>query len=70
MPTNLPERPNLRHLKDQAKDVLKRGEASSSYRSRSFQNPRDSTDSELAEAQSACRVAGRNRRAQTGNRRE
>jgi ankyrin repeat protein len=31
MPTslNLPERPNLRHLKDQAKDLLKRGEASS-----------------------------------------
>ena len=34
MPTNstthaLPERPNLRHLKDQAKDLLKRGAAQS-----------------------------------------
>ena len=51
-PRPLPDRPNLRHLKDQAKDLVKAGTAKS-VTDAQFQIARSYGFAELAEAQGA-----------------
>ena len=62
----LPERPNLRHLKDQAKDLLKAGAKSLSQAK--FQIARLLRICELAEAQGPRRIIRRGRATQACNR--
>ena len=67
MPTRpLPDRPNLRHLKDQAKDFSRAGLPLRSPFAVS--NRAALWICQLAQAQVARRIARRNRRAQTGDR--
>jgi hypothetical protein len=64
-PRALPDRPNLRHLKDQAKDLVKAGTATS-ITDAQFKIAR-LWISELAHAQSVCRVRRRDRTDETGS---
>ena len=66
-PRPLPDRPNLRHLKDQAKDLLKAG-AAKSIADAQFKIARLYGFRELAEAQGSRRVARGDRATQAGDR--
>ena len=66
-PRPLPERPNLRHLKDQAKDLLKAGEAES-LTDAQFKIAQAIWICELAEVERARRFARGNWAAQVGDR--
>ena len=66
-PRPLPDRPNLRHLKDQAKDLVKAGTAKSITRC-AVQDRPPLWVSELAEAQGPCRFTRGDRAAQAGDR--
>jgi hypothetical protein len=57
-PHSLPRRPNLRQLKDQAKDLLKSGQAAS-LGDAQFQIARLYGFPQLAQTQSSSRMAGR-----------
>ena len=66
-PRPLPDRPNLRHLKDQAKDLLKTGAAAIDHRC-AVQDRASLRVCELAEAQGSRRLPGGDRATQAGDR--
>ncbi len=68
-PRPLPDRPNLRHLKNQAKDLLKSGGAHS-LTDAQFQIAPSLRFCQLAKTQSSCRIGGGYRAIEAGDRRQ
>ena len=66
-PRRLPERPNLRHLKDQAKDLRQNRRGGIDYRC-AVPDRAAVRVCELAKAQGTCRVLRRSRSTQAGYR--